>query len=288
MNPQSQRLAFIALIAGGCALGLSPLFVRISEVGPTATAFWRVALAVPITLLLVRGAGERLLPTSPREFLLLAAAGLAFAGDLITWHISIHYTSIANSTLFANTAPVWVALVGWLVLGQRFSRVFLAGMALAFAGAAVLVGVSVDLGPRALIGDGLALITGVCYAGYFLAVKALRRTLGAAAVMLWSSATTAVFVLPAALATEPVLLPTSLSGWAIVIGLAAISHTGGQGLIAWALAMLPAAFSSVTLLIQPLIAAVLAWVLLGEALSAVQIAGGALLLTGIWVARRGS
>jgi drug/metabolite transporter (DMT)-like permease len=75
-------------------------------------------------------------------------------------------------------------------------------------------------------------------------------------------------------------------GWAILCGLAWISQTAGQSLITYSLGFLPAAFSSLTLLIQPVIAAMIAWVLLGEALSASQIAGGLIVIAGIGLARR--
>jgi drug/metabolite transporter (DMT)-like permease len=84
------------------------------------------------------------------------------------------------------------------------------------------------------------------------------------------------------------MLPQTLYGWAVLLGLAWISHAGGQGLIAYALAHLPATFSSVGLLLQPVIAAFFAWILLGEPLVPLQIAGGIVVLAGIYLARRGS
>src|SRR6267378_357753 len=97
-----------ALLLGATCIALSPIFVRLSEAGPTATAFWRVALAVPALWLLVL---LRKMP-SPGNFsgknLLLFAAGLAFAGDLGFWHTSIKLTSVANSTLLANLASIFV------------------------------------------------------------------------------------------------------------------------------------------------------------------------------------
>jgi drug/metabolite transporter (DMT)-like permease len=84
------------------------------------------------------------------------------------------------------------------------------------------------------------------------------------------------------------LLPISAAGWLVLLGLAMISHFGGQSLIAFALAKLPAAFSSVGLLVQPVAAAVFAWLILGEVLSPWQALGGALALAGIFIARRAS
>jgi drug/metabolite transporter (DMT)-like permease len=99
---------------------------------------------------------------------------------------------------------------------------------------------------------------------------------------------TAVILLPVALVSGEALLPASAAGWLKLLGLAWISHAAGQGLIAYALAQLPAGFTSVGLLLQPVIAAVFAWLLLNEPLTALQIAGGAVVLAGIYLARKAS
>ena len=99
---------------------------------------------------------------------------------------------------------------------------------------------------------------------------------------------TALTLLPIALLSGETLLPPSLHAWAVLLALALISHAGGQTLIAYALAQLPASFSSVALLLEPLVAAVIAWPLFGEHLGPVEIAGCVLVLAGIYISRRGS
>jgi drug/metabolite transporter (DMT)-like permease len=99
---------------------------------------------------------------------------------------------------------------------------------------------------------------------------------------------TAIVLFPVALATGEPMLPETARGWWILVGLALVSHAAGQGLIAYALAHLPAAFSSVSLLFQPVMAALFAWLLLAEPLVPLQIVGGAIVLAGIYLARRGS
>jgi drug/metabolite transporter (DMT)-like permease len=200
----AQRLALPALILGGLAIGSSPIFVRLSEVGPVTTAVWRVALALPI---------------------------------------------------------------------------FAAGLAVAIGGVVVLKGGG--FGDGALAGDGLAALAAVFYGGYILAVGRLRDRFSVATIMLWTSAVAA-----AATLMEPVFLPSSLYGWAVLLGLSWVSQVAGQSLITYALAWLPAAFSSLTLLIQPVAAAALAWIVLAEPLGPLQGLGGALVLAGILLARR--
>src|SRR6267154_2692565 len=279
--------ALVALLVGAACIALSPIFVRLSEAGPTATAFWRVALAVPLLWLLwLLRKAHRSRRYSGRWPLLLAA-GFAFAGDLGFWHTSIQLTSVANSTLLANLASIFVTLAAWVFLRQRPSGLFLAGLATALAGVALLVKTSVEFSPTGLLGDALGVVTAMFYAGYIFAVKGLRdRGETTLHLMAVTSTVTALILLPAALASGEQFLPSSPSGWGVLAALALVSHAAGQGLIAYALAHLPAAFSSVSLLLQPVIAAFFAWLLLGEPLVAVQVAGGAVVLAGIYLARR--
>jgi drug/metabolite transporter (DMT)-like permease len=283
------RPALPALLLGATCIALSPIFVRLSEAGPTATAFWRVALAVPVLWGVLLAARRASTPGPGAPWALLAAAGVAFAGDLGFWHASIQLTSVANSTLLANLASIFVTLAAWLFLRQRPSGLFLAGLVTALAGVFTLVRASVELSPAALAGDALGVLTAMFYAAYLLAVKALRdRRHSTLEVMAVTSTITAAILLPVALASGETMLPRSASGWAVLVGLALVSHAAGQGLIAFALAHLPAAFSSVSLLFQPVMAALFAWMILAEPLVPLQVLGGCIVLAGIYLARRGS
>ena len=279
--------ALPALLLGATCIALSPIFVRVADVGPTASAFWRVALALPLLWPLLALAPRAGAVRPDRKMLL--AAGFAFAGDLGFWHWSIQFTSVANSTLLANLASLFVTLAAWILWRQRPSALFAAGLAAALAGVGLLVHTSLQFSASALLGDALGVVTAVFYAGYILAVKDLRdrgaRTLQVMAV---TTTLTALFLLPAALASGETLMPQSAAGWLKLAGLAWISHCAGQGLIAYSLAHLPAAFSSVSLLFQPVMAALFAWILLSEPLVPLQMAGGVVVLAGIYLARRGS
>ena len=286
-------LSLFALFAGAIFIALSPIWVRVSEVGPTASAFWRVSLAIPLLWILLfslktnETKGFRIHRVS---FLL---AGIAFAGDLAFWHWSVKYTSVANSTLLANLASIFVTLAAWILWKQRPSGLFLAGLAAALFGVALLVQTSLagssGPSPTALMGDALGVVTAMFYAWYLLSVKGLRdRGVDTLSLMAVTTTITAIILLPVALASGEALLPATSTGWLKLLGLAWISHAAGQGLIAYALAQLPAGFTSVGLLLQPVMAAVFAWLLLGEPLVALQVAGGAVVLAGIYLARKAS
>jgi drug/metabolite transporter (DMT)-like permease len=284
MNP-----AIAALLSGATFIALSPIFVRLSETGPTASAFWRVALAVPALWLVLRVGNTRAAAGYPRRGVLLAAAGLAFAGDLAFWHLSIQHTSVANATLLANLATLFVTLGAWIFLREKPTALFLAGLAGALGGVTLLVASSASGSPGALLGDALGVVTAIFYAAYIFAVKGLRdRGEGTLRLMAVSTTITAGLLLPVALVSGERFFPESAYGWAVLLGLALVSHAGGQGLIAYALAHLPASFSSVSLLLQPVMAAVFAWLVLAESLAPLQIVGGFVVLAGIYLARRGS
>lgn len=285
----ANRFALAALVLGGAAIGGSPIFVRLSDVGPMATAFWRVALAlIPIFIFsLVKGSDAGPKPQKLKDYGMLILPGVILAMDLASWHLSITMTSVANATLLANLAPVFVAGIGLLLFHATVTRVFLFGLALALAGVVILKGGPAALGNGDLRGDGIAVVAAMFYAGYILAIGKLRSRFDTIRIMLWSTASAAVCVFPLAFFFEGSMLPATAHGWAMVFGLAFVSHAGGQVAITYALAYLPPAFSSLTLLLQPVVAAILAWILLSEPLGPMQAVGGMVVLAGILVARRG-
>ena len=280
--------AVAALLAGAAAIGTSALFVKVSEAGPIATAFWRVALALPF--LWAWAAWEtrgKLAASFAADRGTLVAAGLFFAGDLAVWHWSIVLTSVANASLLANLAPIFVALAAWLLYRRRPSGMFAAGLLTALVGVVALLGGDLRLGgAAALFGDFLGVVTAMFYAAYQLAVTRLRTGATTSTVMAWSGLVTALVLLPLALVSGEQIFPLTAAGWAKLAGLAVISQVAGQSLIAYAMAHLPATFSSVGLLLQPVVAALLAWVLLGEALGWLEIAGALVVLAGIRIAHQ--
>jgi len=284
------RYALPLLLLGAAAIACSPIFVRLSELGPIATAVYRVGFALPALALFRRVVPDEKSAAKPgwSDWPLLALAGFMFAGDLATWHWSIGLTSVANATLLANFAPIFVTLGSWLLFGERFTRLFLGGLALSMLGAITLMGSSLNLGTQHLYGDLLGLACGCFYGGYILTISRLRSRFGTLTIMIWSGIVTFLLLLPLSWIQGESLIAPSLHGWLILIGLALISHAGGQGLITFSLAHLPAAFSSVALLLQPVIAAMLAVLILHELPVAWQVLGGLIVLAGIYVARRGS
>ncbi len=277
--------ALAVLVTGAAIIGLAPILVRLADAGPAAIGFWRVTFAMPLLALIAMrtdgGVGR------PSKFALLA--GVAFACDLGFWHYSIHFTSVANATVLTNLTPVVVTAAAWIFLKQRPAKLFVAAVGLAVAGAWLM---AVGRGEHAAganppLGDALALTTAVWYALYFLAISAARRSVGATRVMFWSGVASAPLLLAAALVLGEDIFPITNGGWAALVALG-VMHVAGQGSIAWALGRLPAATASVVVLVQPVVAAVLGWLLFAEALGPVQALGAAIALGGVVLAQTAS
>ncbi len=293
LRTQAARFALPAIFVGAVVIGFAPILVRLSEAGPTATAFHRFLLAIPVYWAVAAVLPERSpetvrKPKGVRDFALIVMAGVWLAADMGVWHLSIGMTSVANATLLANVAPVFVVLGGWLLFRTRVTRTFLIGLTLAMAGVFVLSQASLSLSGARFAGDLLGVLTGFFYACYQMTVERLRRRFGTLTIMLYAIPASALVMLPFALLSGETLVPPTLAGWAVLVALAAGPQVLGQGLIAWALAHLPVAFASVSLLVQPVTAAVVAWALFGEHVGPQQAAGALVVLAGILLARRGS
>jgi drug/metabolite transporter (DMT)-like permease len=282
------RLPLLSVMTGAAAIGFAPVLVKLADTGPSMTACWRVLLALPFLWgwfwFEQRGATPPRAPRGRADFLGLGLAGLLFVLDLAVWHWSLRLTTAANSTLLGNLAPVLVAAFAWRFLGEKLTRGFLAGMVLSLLGAALLVGRSLDLDRHLLRGDLLAVTTALFYAAYLLSVKILRRRFSSATILAWSGLVSAPgFALVAWASGEP-LLPQAPAGWWTLASLALVCHVGGQCLIGYGMGHLPASLSALSLLIQPVVATLLAWGMLGEAVGPGQWAGGTAILLGIAVA----
>jgi drug/metabolite transporter (DMT)-like permease len=271
-------------MAGACTIGLSPILVRLTQTGPAAAAVWRLAFALPLLAALTARTAEGL--RAPSRMALWA--GLFFALDLGFWHYGVKYTSVGLATVLSNLTPIVVTAFAWLVLKQRPRRLFLAAVALALAGAWLMA--SQRRGAPGLdppLGNLLSVSTALWYGLYMAVVAQARRREGASALMLWSSAAGLPLVLAAALALGERIVPEGPAGWASCVGLGLV-HVGGQGAIAWAMGRLPAPTASVVVLVQPVVAALLGWLLFREAVTPLQGVGAAVALAGVVLAQASS
>lgn len=264
------RWAFAALLGGNIALSLGALFVRVADTGPTASAFWRMALALPILLFFAwRETGGRM--PSRGALWVASVAGVFFALDLVAWHIGIMQTKVANATLFGNSASLLLVLWG-IFLARSLPRGWqAAAILLAFAGSALLMGQSYELSPAYLAGDLLSLLAGVLYTVYVILMQRVRGELAPWSALAIASAVCVPILLGTAIALGETVMPRD---WTPLILLALTSQIVGQGLMIWALPRFSPLVIGLTLLVQPAVAAAAGWLMFDERLGAIDIFGG--------------
>ena len=275
-------LPLAALLVGNVALAMGPWFVRLADTGPVSAGFWRVALALPFLALLAR-ANRQPLSGIPRGVVLaVLAGGVLFGLDIASWHIGIGMTRLANAALFGNAGSlilmVW-GFVAWrrLPRGREWPA-----LVAALAGAAILLGRSLEISPLTLYGDLFCLLAGVLYAGYLLILQDARRALGSWALLTWSSLGSVPVLLGIALALGEPVWPTD---WTPILGLFVSSQLIGQGCLVYALRHFPPLVIGIALLCQPAVAGLVGWFWFGEILTGVDMVGVALVGSALVLAK---
>jgi drug/metabolite transporter (DMT)-like permease len=270
------------MIAG---MSFAAIFVRLAlPAPPVVTGFYRMSLAALPLAAWLWWRGARV-PWRSRSARCALLAGACFGADLAFWHTSIVETSVGLATLLVNLTPVHLGVYAVLVRRERLAPRFVAGAALALAGMGILLGFpGADAG--SLRGPVLAIVASLFYAGYLLLMAEARRELGAPPALLLMTLASAAVLAAAAVAAGDAFRGFPAHSWAAMLGCALLTQLGGVLGVVWLLRHLPAVYTSVALLAQPVGAALLAWLLLGEPIGPLESVGGALVLCGIGLAAR--
>ena len=288
-KPNDMLKALISLFIGSALLGMSAIFVRYSESSPSLIAFYRVFLALPflyIWVLVERKNIDLELFKNKKLFLLLVISGFCFAVDMSFWNWSIEYTSVANATLMANTAPIFVSFIGLIFLRHKIKTEFFLILLLAMIGVSLVILSSSNKSNLNVFGDFLGISAAIFYAGYILAIKSLTGRFSPAQTLFLATLMTSLILVPISLFETRDLVPQTTKEWSVLFTYALISQTIAQGLITYGISKITAHLSSLILLIQPLAAAFYGWLLLNEAILPIQAFGGLIVLTSIYLATR--
>jgi drug/metabolite transporter (DMT)-like permease len=270
------------MIAG---MSFAAIFVRLAlPAPPIVTGFYRMSLAALPLGAWLWWRGPRV-PWRGRAARFALVSGACFGADLAFWHTSIVETSVGLATLLVNLTPVHLGVYAVLVRRERLAARFVAGAGLALAGMGVLLGFPGAAG-GSLRGPAFAVIASLFYAGYLLCMAEARRTLPAAPALFLMTLAAAAVLGAAGLASGDAFSGFPAHSWAAMLGCALLTQLGGVLGVVWLLRHLPPTYTSVTLLAQPVGAALLAWLLLAEPIGALAAFGGALVLCGIALAAR--
>lgn len=275
-------LVLLALFGGNLALAFGPWLVRTADVGPSASAFWRMALAVPFLFLIAHRSGQPLVLSRRALYWTMILSGAFFAADLAAWHIGILKTKLANATLFANAASLFFPVWGYFIARSWPGRGEGAAFALAVAGTVLLLGRSAELSRETLIGDLFCLAAGIFYTGYLIVVMKAREELPSWTLLAWSTLATAPPLLLIAGALGEQIMPTD---WTPVIALAVVSQLIGQGLMVYVLGKVSPLLFGLALLTQPIVSAAIGYWRYGETLGPLDAVGAALIAAALVMVR---
>jgi len=263
------------------AVSAAAIFIRLAEAPAVAVAFWRCALGAAVLVPPAVARRERF--PKGRELYVGVASGVALGAHFGFWISSLDYTSVAASVVLVSTQPVFVAILAYLLFGERTSPLSFVGILVGLAGTAVIAGDG-SVGSAALLGNALALVGAVTVAVYVLIGRS-SRTGGVGvlpySIVVYTSA--ALTLLVAALLFGAGLWGYSAETWfwlwAITLGPQIMGHT----VFNWALRYVEASIISGTILAEPVISALLAWMILSERPGALTIFGGAVVLVGLFL-----
>ena len=263
-HSQPHRFAFPALLLGNCTLAFGPWLVRLADVGPVATGFWRVTIALPFLWLLAQMSGQR--PHWPRRPLTIAIliAAVFYVLDLAAWNAGIRMTKLGNSTLFGNTGSFVFAIYGLWLVHRMPSLKQGASLVLALAGAGLLMNGSYELSPKNFTGDLLTLLAGLLYGGYLIFVERARSEVPALPLLLLATLFSVPMLLAISAGLGEQIWP---SDWTPLIIFALSSQVVGQGLLVYSIGTLPPLVVGLALLTQPAVSAAVGWFAYGERLS---------------------
>jgi drug/metabolite transporter (DMT)-like permease len=282
----SKVTPYLALIGGLFAIGFSAIFIRLAGVPGTVAAFYRMAIGLialtPAFLFSLRR--QRELPIGELRIALLG--GLFFAVDLSFWSTGVVLSGATNPTLLANTAPVWVSLGAWLLYGEKLPLPFWVGLVIAMVGAVLVLGFDALQAFELGLGTFLGLLAGIFYGAYFLVTQRGRRRLNALAYFWFSVLSSTLILLVINLILGQPLLGYSSDAYLSLLGVGVLSQGLGWLAINYAQGHLPATLVAPTLLAQPVMTAIFAIPILGERLAGLEILGGVIVLTGIYLVHR--
>ncbi|MBA3263024.1 MAG: DMT family transporter [Thermoleophilaceae bacterium] len=281
----------LAGLLGALVIAFSAILVRLADVSPTTAAFFRCAYALPPLALLAWLERRRHGPQRPRDRMLAFGAGVIFAADLIFWNYSIQAVGAGLATVLGNVQVVLVALIAWVALGERPASRTLVAIPIVLTGVVLISGVvgSGAYGDDPLLGVVYGLLTAVSYALFLLILRQAGSSERPPAGPLFDATlAAAVFCAIAGVAIGDIDWVPGLESQAWLVLLALSSQVLGWMLISVSLPRLPAALTSIVLMLQPMCAVLLGAVLLSEAPSAVQLSGVAIVLAGVAFATLGA
>tara|TARA_Y100000768_G_scaffold319129_1_gene254741 strand:+ start:5063 stop:5959 length:897 start_codon:yes stop_codon:yes gene_type:complete len=287
MESNFQRTNYFILLAFGAMLiGFAPIFVELSSLSPFAIGFYRMFLTIPFLFAVNYAVNKRFSfkVNNKRTILYAAFASLAFTTDLTLWHFSMTITSISNATIIVNSAPIFVAILSFIIFKEKLSKGFLLSFVITYAGIIGLIYFSNNYINGKVLGDILCLVAAFFYGIYLLIIAKLGKE-NSLNIIFYTTFFCCIFSVIPMVVGGGIIFPTSNTEWLNLILLAILCQLGGQYFITHAIGKISASSGSIGLLMQPITATILAAIIFNQILNTAQIIFVFVAMFGIYLAR---
>ena len=277
---------FLILMLGATLIGFAPIFVKLSTMSPPAITFYRMLLTLPFLYILnYKLYNKHEFAVKNKKTILYAAlASLSFTTDLTLWHYSITITSVSNATIIVNSAPIFVAILGFLFFKDILSKAFLISFLITYIGIIGLIYYSNNYANGKIIGDILCFVAAFFYALYLIIIAKLGKE-DSLSIIFYTTLFCCIFSIIPMLIHGGNILPSTQFEWINLLMLAVLCQLGGQYLITHGIGNISPSEGSIGLLMQPITATILAAIIFGEILNITQIIFVFVALFGIYLAR---
>ena len=287
MKTNFQRTNFFLILTFGAVLiGFAPIFVKWSTLSSSAISFYRMLLAIPFLFFLNYALNRRFIfkVKNKKTIFYAAIASLAFTTDLTLWHYSMNITSVSNATIIVNSAPIFVAILGFIIFKDKLSKTFIRSFLITYIGIIGLIYYSNNYINGKVLGDILCLVAALFYAVYLLVIAKLGKE-NSLNIIFYTTLFCCLFSVLPMLIQGGNMIPTSKFEWINLLSLAFLCQFGGQYFITHGIGKISASEGSIGLLMQPITATILAAFLFNEILNITQIIFVFIALFGIYLAR---
>ena len=277
---------FLILTLGAVLIGFAPIFVKWSSLSSSAISFYRMLLAIPFLFFLNYALNKRFIfkVKNKKTIFYAAIASLAFTTDLTLWHYSMNITSVSNATIIVNSAPIFVAILGFIIFREKLSKSFVTSFLITYIGIIGLIYYSNNYINGKVLGDILCLVAALFYAVYLLVIAKLGKE-NSLNIIFYTTLFCCLFSVLPMLIQGGNMIPTSKFEWINLLSLAFLCQFGGQYFITHGIGKISASEGSIGLLMQPITATILAAFLFNEILNITQIIFVFIALFGIYLAR---
>lgn len=275
MNPK------LSLVIGIICIAFSPIFVKLAGADAVTSAFYRIIIA--LLLLAPYCIIQKKLKIAGKDLWIALLAGVVFASDISVWNTSLLMISATVSTLLANLAPVWVGLMSFIFLRKSSGWLFWLGTLIAIAGMVVLVGYRDLIHLQFNTGILLAVAASILYSIYILLTKGVLQRIATITFMFYNMLGASIFLLILNFIKGVNLVHFNTNAWLNFIGMGVICQLVGWLTINYAISRLPATKTTVALLSQTVVTAIIAAIMLHEKLAVQEIVGSLIVLIGIGV-----